>query len=46
MANLTDRIAFETHGFAVVVCRHPNGRLLAVKETKKRGWWLPVSSPG
>jgi len=37
------RIAFATHGFAVVVCRHPaTGKFLAVNESKGRGWWLPA----
>jgi hypothetical protein len=26
--------------FAVVVCRHPNGKFLAVKKPGK-GWWMP-----
>ena len=38
-----ERVAFETDGFSVVVCKHPDdGRFLAVKETKRRGWWLPA----
>lgn len=37
-----DRAPFSTHGFAVVVCRNFDGRWLAVKETKNRGWWLPA----
>ena len=36
------RVAFATHGFAVVVVRHPDGRFLAVDESKGRGWWLPA----
>ncbi|GIQ82399.1 hypothetical protein KIPB_007234 [Kipferlia bialata] len=37
------RIAFQTHGFAVVVCRHPvSGKFLAVSESRGRGWWLPA----
>ena len=37
------RIAFKTHGFAVVVCRHPTtGKWLAVNESRQRGWWLPA----
>eukprot|EP00947_MAST-08B_sp_MAST-8B-sp1_P002270 g2270.t1 len=36
------RVAFSTHGFAVVVVRHPDGRFLAVDESKGRGWWLPA----
>ena len=39
---MDSRIAFSTHGFAVVVCKHPDGRFLAVNETKARGWWLPA----
>ena len=39
----TKRIAFATHGFSVVVVRHPDdGRWLAVEESKGRGWWLPA----
>ena len=31
-----------THGFALVVCRHPlTQKWLAVLEQKNRGWWLP-----
>jgi 8-oxo-dGTP pyrophosphatase MutT (NUDIX family) len=30
-----------TWGFSLVVCRHPDGRFLAVQETRGRGWWLP-----
>lgn len=37
-----DRVPFMTHNFALVVCRHPDGRWLAVKETRNRGWWLPA----
>lgn len=37
-----ERAPFSTHGFAVVVCRHSDGRWLAVRETKNRGWWLPA----
>lgn len=37
-----ERVPFSTHGFSVVVCRHPDGRWLAVRETKNRGWWLPA----
>ena len=37
-----ERAPFSTHGFAVVVCRNFDGRWLAVKETKNRGWWLPA----
>lgn len=28
-------------GFALVVCRNEEGKWLAVKETRGRGWWLP-----
>ena len=31
-----------THNFSLVVCRHPDGKYLAVKETRNRGWWLPA----
>ena len=31
-----------THNFSLVVCRHPEGKWLAVKETRNRGWWLPA----
>mmetsp|Transcript_23945 Transcript_23945/g.35149 ORF Transcript_23945/g.35149 Transcript_23945/m.35149 type:complete len:330 (+) Transcript_23945:62-1051(+) len=37
-----ERIAFSTDGFSVVVCRHPNGKFLAVNECRGRGWWLPA----
>ena len=30
--------------FAVVIVRHPNGKWLAVKETRNRGWWLPAGA--
>jgi phosphatase NudJ len=37
------RIAFSTHGFSVVVIRHPKTqKWLAVNETRGRGWWLPA----
>lgn len=39
---MSTRIQFQTDGFSLVVCRHPDGRFLAVKETKGRGWWLPA----
>ena len=28
MSSMSERIAFATDGFAVVVCRHPDGRFL------------------
>lgn len=28
-------------GFALVVCRNEEGKWLAVKENRGRGWWLP-----
>jgi len=31
-----------TYNFSVVVVQHTDGRLLAVKETRNRGWWLPA----
>ena len=38
-----NRPTFSTHGFAVVVCRHPENKLfLAVNECDNRGWWLPA----
>lgn len=39
---MAERVPFMTHNFALVVCRHPDGRWLAVKETRNRGWWLPA----
>ena len=36
------RSPFSTHGFSVVVVRNHDGRWLAVKETRNRGWWLPA----
>ncbi len=27
--------------FSLVVCRNAEGKFLAVKETRGRGWWLP-----
>jgi len=30
-----------TYAFALVVCQHPNGKYLLVKEGCKQGWWLP-----
>jgi ADP-ribose pyrophosphatase YjhB (NUDIX family) len=27
--------------FSLVVCQHPDGRYLAVEESRGRGWWLP-----
>ena len=37
-----DRVPFSTHGFSVVVVRNSEGKWLAVKETRNRGWWLPA----
>lgn len=37
---------FMTHNFSLVVCRHQDGRWLAVKETRNRGWWLPAGLVG
>ena len=39
---MSERVPFSTHGFSVVVCRNFDGRWLAVKETRNRGWWLPA----
>lgn len=39
---MADRVPFSTHGFSLVVCRNFDGRWLAVKETRNRGWWLPA----
>lgn len=39
---MAERAPFSTHNFAVVVCRHNDGRWLAVRETNNRGWWLPA----
>lgn len=30
-----------TYAFALVVCRHPDGRFLLVEECCSQGWWLP-----
>jgi len=32
---------FTLLGIALIVCRNNEGKWLAVKETKNRGWWLP-----
>jgi len=32
---------FTMLGITLVVCRNSQGKWLAVKETKNRGWWLP-----
>ena len=34
------KTTFSATQFALVVCRHPDGRFLAVKKTGK-GWWMP-----
>ena len=39
---MSERVPFSTHGFSVVVVRNHDGRWLAVKETRNRGWWLPA----
>lgn len=39
---MSERVPFSTHGFSVVVCRNTDGKWLAVKETRNRGWWLPA----
>ena len=45
---MVDTVPFATRGFSMVVCRNFDGRWLAVKETRNRGWWLPAGlvSPG
>mmetsp|Transcript_52475 Transcript_52475/g.79629 ORF Transcript_52475/g.79629 Transcript_52475/m.79629 type:complete len:274 (+) Transcript_52475:615-1436(+) len=41
--NARTRTLFDTHGFSVVVCQHPETKKwLAVNESKNRGWWLPA----
>ena len=44
MARPTERIAFETDGFAVVVCRHPDGRFLGKTPIDRRSI-APYSPP-
>jgi 8-oxo-dGTP pyrophosphatase MutT (NUDIX family) len=39
---MSERVPFSTHGFSVVVVRNAEGKWLAVKETRNRGWWLPA----
>eukprot|EP00286_Rhodomonas_abbreviata_P024085 CAMPEP_0181304984 /NCGR_PEP_ID=MMETSP1101-20121128/9469_1 /TAXON_ID=46948 /ORGANISM="Rhodomonas abbreviata, Strain Caron Lab Isolate" /LENGTH=454 /DNA_ID=CAMNT_0023410833 /DNA_START=97 /DNA_END=1461 /DNA_ORIENTATION=- len=42
-SDASPRVDFDTHGFSVVVCQHPEtGKFLAVDESKNRGWWLPA----
>ena len=31
-----------TWNFSLVVVQHPDGRFLAVRESRGRGWWLPA----
>jgi 8-oxo-dGTP pyrophosphatase MutT (NUDIX family) len=31
-----------TWNFSLVVVQHPDGRFLAVHESRGRGWWLPA----
>jgi 8-oxo-dGTP pyrophosphatase MutT (NUDIX family) len=31
----------QTCFFSLVICRHPDGRFLAVEEINNRGWWVP-----
>ena len=35
------RIPFSTFCFALVICKNTDGKYLAVKETRNRGWWIP-----
>lgn len=37
---MNPRQPFLTHCFALVICRHTDGRYLCVKETRNRGWWI------
>jgi 8-oxo-dGTP pyrophosphatase MutT (NUDIX family) len=37
---MNSRQPFLTHCFALVICRHTDGKWLCVKETKNRGWWV------
>ena len=37
-----ERVPFLTHGFSLVIVRNFDGRWLAIKETRDRGWWLPA----
>eukprot|EP00299_Pterocystis_sp_00344_P004671 c15943_g1_i1.p1 GENE.c15943_g1_i1~~c15943_g1_i1.p1 ORF type:complete len:185 (+),score=40.40 c15943_g1_i1:1-555(+) len=39
-SSAASRNTFSATQFAVVVCRHPNGKFLAVKKRGK-GWWMP-----
>lgn len=36
-----DKQFFTLLGIALIVCRNSQGKWLAIKETKNRGWWLP-----
>jgi len=36
-----DRTSFKTYQFALVIVRNFDGRWLAVKESRGRGWWIP-----
>jgi len=38
----TRKTGCPTFNFSVVVVQHADGRFLAVKETRNRGWWLPA----
>jgi ankyrin repeat protein len=37
---MNNRQPFLTHCFALVICRHTDGKWLCVKETRNRGWWV------
>jgi hypothetical protein len=40
----SERTVFRTNSFAVVICRNFDGKWLAVKETRQRGWWIPAGA--
>lgn len=42
---MSERTVFKTYCFAIVIVRHPETKkFLAVKETRKKGWWLPAGA--
>jgi 8-oxo-dGTP pyrophosphatase MutT (NUDIX family) len=40
----SERTIFRSNNFAVVICRNFDGKWLAVKETRQRGWWIPAGA--
>lgn len=38
---MSQRTSFKTIEFSLIICRNHEGKWLAVKEARGRGWWIP-----